>query len=209
MKLIELTVRDYLSMLSSSEHAAPGGGSASALMGAQGAGLTSMVCGFTIGKKRYAEYEDLCRDVMEKSAQLKDKLMELIDRDTEAFNSVTAVFAMPKDTEQEKDLRKQAMQAALKSCTVTPFETMEYAAEGLRLAHAVVGKSNQTAASDLGVAALNLRSALLGAWLNVRINLGGIDDQAFADEYRAKGEALIAEVLPLADEVYRLTEEMT
>ena len=116
---------------------------------------------------------------------------------------------MPKDTEQEKDLRKQAMQAALKSCTVTPFETMEYAAEGLRLAHAVVGKSNQTAASDLGVAALNLRSALLGAWLNVRINLGGIDDQAFADEYRAKGEALIAEVLPLADEVYRLTEEMT
>ena len=209
MKLIELTVQDYLTMLCSAEHAAPGGGSASALMGAQGAGLTSMVCGFTIGKKKYAEYEDLCRDVMEKSAQLKDKLMELIDRDTEAFNSVTAVFAMPKDTEQEKDLRKQAMQAALKSCTVTPFETMEYAAEGLRLAHAVVGKSNQTAASDLGVAALNLRSALLGAWLNVRINLGGIDDQAFADEYRAKGEALIAEVLPLADEVYRLTEEMT
>ena len=209
MKLIELTVRDYLAMLCSSEHAAPGGGSASALMGAQGAGLTSMVCGFTVGKKKYAEHEDLCRDVMEKSAQLKDKLMALIDRDTEAFNSVTAVFAMPKDTEQEKDLRKQAMQAALKSCTVTPFETMEYAAEGLRLAHAVVGKSNQTAASDLGVAALNLRSALLGAWLNVRINLGGIDDQAFADEYRAKGEALIAEVLPLADEVYRLTEEMT
>ena len=88
------------------------------------------------------------------------------------------------------------------------FQNVEYAAEGLRLAHAVVGKSNQTAASDLGVAALNLRSALLGAWLNVRINLGGIDDQAFADEYRAKGEALIAEVLPLADEVYRLTEEI-
>lgn len=208
MKLIELTVRDYLNMLSSSEHAAPGGGSASALMGAQGAGLTSMVCGFTLGKKKYAEYEDLCRDVMGKSAELKDKLMELIDRDTEAFNSVTAVFAMPKDTEEEKDMRKLAMQAALKSCTVTPYETMEYAAQGLRLAHAVAGKSNQTAASDLGVAALNLKSALLGAWLNVRINLGSIQDEAFAREYRDKGEALIAEVLPLADEVYRITEQL-
>lgn len=207
MKLIDLTLSAYLEMLSSDEPA-PGGGSASALLGAQGAGLASMVCALTIGKKKYAEHEALCREVMEKTLRLKDQLMELIDRDTESFNEVTAVFAMPRETDQEKDARKQAMQAALKTCTETPYEIMERAAEALRLVRTLVGKSNQSAGSDLGVAALNLKGCLQGAWLNVLINLSGITDQAYAEDYRAKGEKLLAQTQPLADEIYQRTLEL-
>ena len=207
MKLIDLTLSAYLDMLSSDEPA-PGGGSASALMGAQGAGLASMVCALTVGKKKYLEHEELCRKVQQKTLALKNRMVELIDRDTQAFNEVTAVFSMPRETEEEKAARKEAMQAALKTCTVTPYEIMETALEALHEVDAIVGKSNQSAASDLGVAALNLKGSLQGAWLNVCINLAGITDQVFADDYRAKGEKLLAEGMPLADSIYERTVEL-
>lgn len=202
MKLTELTVREFADVMAS-DAPAPGGGSASALCGAIGSGLAAMVCALTVGKKKYAEHEALAKEVEAKALALKDKFVTIIDTDTEAFNAVSAVFAMPKDTDEEKAARKAAMLEALKGCTISPFEMMVLAAEALELVTALVGKSNATAASDLGCAALNLKSAIQGAWLNVCININGMADAAFAEEYRAKGQAILDKALPMADAAYQ------
>ena len=201
MKLVEMTVSQFADVMAS-DAPAPGGGSASALNGAIGAGLAAMVCALTVGKKKYVEFEDLAKETEGKALALKDKFVAIIDTDTEAFNAVSAVFTMPKDTDEQKAARKAAMLEALKGCTVSPYQMMELAAEALELVSSLVGKSNATAASDLGCAALNLKSAIQGAWLNVCININGMADQAFADEYRAKGQALLDKALPMADAAY-------
>ena len=202
MKLVEMKVNEFVDLMASDEPA-PGGGSAAALEGALGAALTAMVCALTVGKKKYADVQELAIESQKKGNELKAQFVDVIDRDTEAFNAVSAVFAMPKDTDEEKAARKAAMQEALKGCTKTPFEMMELACQALELTRSVVGKLNASAASDLGCAALSLKAAIQGAWLNVLINIGGIQDQAFADEYRQKGQALLDKALPLADAIYQ------
>ena len=201
MKLAELKTAEFVDLLAS-DAPAPGGGSAAALEGALGAALTAMVCSLTIGKKKYAEFEELAAEAQKKAAGLKARFVDVMDRDTEAFNVVSAAFGMPKATDEEKAARSAAIQEGLKGCTKTPFEMMELAAETLELTASVLGKSNDSAASDLGVSALSLRAAIQGAWLNVLINIGSLKDQALAEDYRAKGEALLAKALPLADEIY-------
>ena len=201
MKLAELTTAGFTGLLAS-DAPAPGGGSAAALEGALGAALTAMVCSLTVGKKKYAEHEELARSVQAKANELRTRFVDVMDRDTEAFNVVSAAFGMPKATDEEKAARSAAIQEGLKGCTKTPFEMMELAAETLELTASVLGKSNDSAASDLGVSALSLRAAIQGAWLNVLINIGSLKDPALAEDYRAKGEALLAKALPLADEIY-------
>lgn len=201
MKLSEMTLSHYIDVLAS-DSGAPGGGSAAALTGAQGAALTNMVCTLTVTKKKYEAHWAVNEKVMHRTAELYKLLLDVMNRDTEAFHEVSAVFDMPRDTQEQKDARAAAMQKGLKNCTLTPTEIMEYAAEAIDLTHQVVGKSNQSAASDLGCAALNLKACILGAWSNVLINLSGIKDEAFTAKYRAHGEELLKKALPLADEVY-------
>ena len=201
MKLIEMTLTGFVDT-AASDAPAPGGGSVSALEGALGAALTSMVCALTLGKKKYADVQDLAASTEKQALALKDRYLDVIDRDTEAFNAVSAVFAMPKETDADKAARRAAMQAALKLCTATPVEMMELAVEVLRMIDTVSGKLNASAASDLGCAILAMKSAIQGAWLNVLINVGGIDDAAFAKEAREKGERMLAEALPLADRLF-------
>lgn len=201
MKLAELTTAGFADLLAS-DAPAPGGGSAAALEGALGAALTAMVCSLTVGKKKYAEHEELAKSVQVRAADLKERFVDVMDRDTEAFNVVSAAFGMPKATDEEKAARSEAIQEGLKGCTKTPFEMMELAVEALELTASVLGKSNDSAASDLGVSALSLRAAIQGAWLNVLINIGSLKDAALAEDYRQRGEALLAKALPLADEIY-------
>ena len=201
MKLIEMTLTGFVDT-TASDAPAPGGGSVSALEGALGAALTSMVCALTLGKKKYAGVQDLAAAAEKQAIALKDRYLDIIDRDTEAFNAVSAVFSMPKETDADKAARKAAMQAALKLCTATPMEMMELAVETLRMIDTVSGKLNASAASDLGCAILAMKSAIQGAWLNVLINVSGIDDAAFAKEAREKGERMLSEALPLADRLF-------
>ena len=201
MKLAELKTAGFVDLLAS-DAPAPGGGSAAALEGALGAALTAMVCGLTVGKKKYAEFQELAEEAQKKATDLKVRFVDVMDRDTEAFNVVSAAFGMPKATDEEKAARSAAIQEGLKGCTKTPFEMMELAVETLELTASILGKSNDSAASDLGVSALSLRAAIQGAWLNVLINIGSLKDTALAEDYRAKGEALLAKALPLADEIY-------
>ena len=198
MKLADMQVTQFCDVLAS-DAPAPGGGSTAALEGALGAALTAMVCGLTtVGKSRekYAEYQEFVLASQKKALDLKARFMDVMDRDTEAFNVVSAAFGMPKATDEEKAARSAAIQKGLEGCTRTPFEMMELAAE-------LLGKTNDSAASDLGVSALSMRAAIQGAWLNVLINIGSLKNKELAEDYRKKGEALLAKALPLADQIYQ------
>ena len=205
MKLADMQVTQFCDVLAS-DAPAPGGGSTAALEGALGAALTAMVCGLTtVGKSRekYAEYQEFVLASQKKALDLKARFMDVMDRDTEAFNVVSAAFGMPKATDEEKAARSAAIQKGLEGCTRTPFEMMELAAETLELTAELLGKTNDSAASDLGVSALSMRAAIQGAWLNVLINIGSLKNKELAEVYRKKGEALLAKALPLADQIYQ------
>ena len=160
MKLADMQVTQFCDVLAS-DAPAPGGGSTAALEGALGAALTAMVCGLTtVGKSRekYAEYQEFVLASQKKALDLKARFVDVMDRDTEAFNVVSAAFGMPKATDEEKTARSAAIQKGLEGCTRTPFEMMELAAETLELTAELLGKTNDSAASDLGVSALSMRA---------------------------------------------------
>lgn len=206
MELKQLTVTEFAALLGS-DAPAPGGGSTAALEGALGAALTAMVCALTLGKKKYAEHQELASRTLEEARTLQTRFLELMDEDTRTFGEMSAAFALPKSTEEEKAARSAAIQRALARCTEAPFAMMELAAQTLELASAALGKTNASALSDLGVSALSLGSAIRGAWLNVLINTGSMKDTALAESYRSRGRALLDRALPLADAIYRGVEE--
>ena len=202
MKLAEMTVTQFADTLAS-DAPAPGGGSAAALMGALGAGLTAMVGCLTQGRKKYAEYADFAARAENRGNELKAKLLDVMERDTAAFNQVSAAFALPRETDEEKAKRSAAIQEGLKACTETPLACMALGCEAVVLAHDFLERGfNTSSASDLGVAFLSLSAAIRGAWLNVLINLGSIKDETFKAERRERGEALLAKALPLAEAGY-------
>ena len=201
MKLADLKVREFADLVAS-DAPAPGGGSVAALYGSVGAALTAMVACLTQGRKKYAEYAEHAAEVQRQASALQEKLIDVMDRDTDAFNIVSAAFGMPKETDEQKAARSAAIQEGLKACTRTPMEMMELCDEAVTLAASLIGRFNDTSASDLGVALLSLKAGIQGAWLNVLINIGSLKDRTFADEYRSRGEALLVHALPLAEESY-------
>ena len=162
MKLCDMTIAQFTQILGS-DAPAPGGGSAAALSGAVGVALTTMVAALTVGKEKYAEHDALMQEILDGGEKLRLSLVDVMDRDTEAFNGVSAVFSMPRNTDEEKAARKDAMQAALKACTKTPYAMMEYSLAALELVEQALGRSNVNAASDLGVADPSLKGAIQGA----------------------------------------------
>ena len=200
MKLVDMTVKTYLDVLKS-DAPAPGGGSVSALSAAQGIALVAMVSDLTIGKERYADYEEGCKKAKAEATELYGKLVEAIDKDTEAFNLVSAAFKLPKDTDENKAKRSKAIADATLVATEVPFETLTLCSKALKVTETIVGKSNPNAASDLGVAALNILAGIKGAWLNVLINLPGVKDEAAKAKF-AEGEKLVAEAEALSKSIY-------
>ena len=195
-----MTVKDYLDLLKS-DAPAPGGGSVSALSAAQGVGLVAMVADLTIGREKYAEYEEVCKVAKEEALKLYSAFIEGIDKDTEAFNKVSAAYKMPKDTDEQKAARSAAIREANVGATEVPFETVKLCLAGLKVTETMVGKSNPNAASDLGVAALNLMAGIRGAWLNVKINLPGIKDEALKAKFET-GAQMVDEAYVLANRIY-------
>lgn len=207
MKLIEMTVDKYVDTVAS-DAPAPGGGSVSALAGAQGVGLATMVAALTVGKKKYLDYAETCRQVIETGMPYVQSLKEQVDRDTDAFDMVSAAFKLPKETDEQKAARSAAIQAGTLVSTQVPFETMTMALEALRNAQKLLGGFNTNCASDLGVAALQLNAAVKGAWLNVLINIGGMKDKEKAAEYREKGQAIVDEAEGIAFDIYSEVERI-
>lgn len=201
MQLIDYTLKDFARLLGSDEPA-PGGGSTAALEGALGISLLRMVGALTSGRKKYAEYEDFITGMILEAEKIQADFLAVIDEDTQAYNQVSAVFKMPKDTDEEKAARKAAMQEGLKASTKSPYKMMQLCEKAMELAIDALGKTNVNAASDYGVAALSLKAAVQGAWLNILINIGGIEDAAFVDEHRTGGEAILVKVVSAADRIY-------
>jgi formiminotetrahydrofolate cyclodeaminase len=202
MKLTDASLTKFSETLAASSPA-PGGGSASALMGSLGAALTHMVAALTLGKEKYAEHEILMNEIQMKTEALRHAFIELVDKDTEAFLSLRDAFNMRQDSEEQKTARKTAVQEASKACTLTPLKMMRLSLEALELIGKMVNKSNESAVSDLGVAVLSLKTAIQGAWLNVLINLKGIHDEMFTKKHHDDGKAVLAKAIPLADQIHR------
>jgi formiminotetrahydrofolate cyclodeaminase len=205
--LSAMKFNEYIELLASNAPA-PGGGSASALSGVQGTALISMVAGLTIGRAKYAEFEELNQNVIKESGEFSCKLLGLIDKDTEAYNKVSAAFKLPKETDEDKKIRSSEIASATLTATEIPFEIMETANKALALCKSLVGKSNPNAASDLGVSALNLLSCVKGAWLNVLINLSGIKDASKLEFFKAEGQKIADSAQEEADCIYKTVSEM-
>lgn len=201
--LSTMQINEYLNTLAS-DAPAPGGGSASALSGAQGAALCAMVAALTVGKKKYEEHWQLCAGVFAAARTLNERMAQLIDEDTAAFNKVSAAYKLPKDTDEQKALRRAAIAQATLGATMVPMETLECAHQALLLTQRLIGKSNASCASDIGAAALNLISCARGAWLNIAINLGGLADAAQADALRAKAKGLLGECESMGNDIYSI-----
>ncbi len=188
------------------ESPAPGGGSISAYLGALGASLATMVANLSSHKKGWDDRWEEFSDWAERGQRLKDRLLALVDEDTRAFNGIMAAFQMPKDTPEAKSARKTAIQAATRRAIETPLEVMRLSAESFALIRAMAEKGNPNSVSDAAVGALCARSAVLGAWLNVKINADGFEDQAFLDEVLAEGRRLADEAVRHESEILALSK---
>jgi formiminotetrahydrofolate cyclodeaminase len=198
--LVDNTVEGFLTEVASNS-AAPGGGSVAALSGALGAGLTAMVCRLTIGKKKYVDVQQEMESVLNEAEELRTAFTALIDEDTEAFNGVMAAFSLPKETDQEKLARSVAIQEATKSAARVPLKVMELCERAIPLAMVVATKGNVNSISDSGVAATMIHSACLGAALNVRINLGTIQDEEFLQTTSASVSKILSYVESSSQEI--------
>jgi glutamate formiminotransferase/formiminotetrahydrofolate cyclodeaminase len=204
-RLVDVPVLRFVDDLSS-ESPAPGGGSASALSGALSAALCSMVANLTFGRREILRYNPLMEEVSVEAQKLKTKFIELVDRDTDAFNAYMAATRMPKKTEEENRNRDLAVTAAAHQTTLVPFETLELIPAVLVLAETVARKGNAGAVSDAAVAAIQAEAAAEGAWMNVLINLPMVNDPPFADDIRNKSKAIIERVRQMKKRNLRIAQ---
>lgn len=207
MEMQDMNVRALLE-LTASDAPAPGGGAIAALSGALGAALAAMVGSLTMGKKGYESVQEEMAETTAKANALAQKLLSAMDEDANSFNGYMAALKMPKDNDEEKATRRAAMQEALKNASLVPLNTAKTAAEIFPLAEAAVRSGNKNAVTDGLVAAMMARTAVLGALLNVKINLGSIKDEAFVSELRETCAALQAEALVAEQRILDLAPEL-
>lgn len=179
----------------------PGGGSAAAIMGGMGAALVSMVCNLTIGKKNYADVEEEMKVLLAQAEALRRRLTDMVKHDVDAFDGLMAAYGLPKDSDEQKAARSQAIQDSLKAATDAPLACARACAEVIAFSLTAAEKGNRNVVSDAGVAALAAQAALRSAALNVDINVPSIKDTDFAASRRAEIDGLLAKWVVEADRV--------
>lgn len=189
MKFQELYLKEFLAKTCGNDPV-PGGGSISALCGALSSALAEMVTGLTIGRKKYVDVQAEMEEIAPRMADAQAKFLQYIDDDAEAYNVVFAAFKLPKETDEEKAARKEAIQTATLKAALVPLEVAETAVGIMDDIAVIAAKGNQNAITDACVAMMCARTAALGAILNVRINIGSLTDTAKAEELAAKCDAL-------------------
>jgi len=204
-KLIDMNLRAFMDE-TASESPAPGGGSISAYMGALGLALGTMVANLSSHKKGWDDRWKEFSDQADKGKLIQNRLLDLVDEDTEAFNEIMAAFSLPKQSESEKKARKHAIQAATKNAILVPYKVMETAFSGFELIRAMVESGNPNSVTDAGVGALAIRSCIRGAYLNVRINAAGLDDKAFVTEIIEKGRNIEAKAIREEEDILKLVD---
>ena len=185
-KLVDMTCTGFADE-TASESPAPGGGSISAYMGALGVSLGTMVANLSSHKAGWDERWEEFSDWAEKGQALKDELLHLVDEDTNAFNKIMDALGLPKSTDTEKAARTAAIQEATKYAIEIPFRVMKKSFEAMEILKAMAETGNPNSVSDAGVGALAARSAVMGAYLNVRINASGLNDKTFVEKVISEG----------------------
>jgi glutamate formiminotransferase/formiminotetrahydrofolate cyclodeaminase len=204
-KLVDLTLLGF-SNETLSESPAPGGGSVAAYVGALGASLGIMVANLSAHKRGWDDQWEEFSDWAEKGKKAHDRLLSLVDEDTASFNAIMDAFSLPKNNEQEKKNRSAAIQSATKKAIVVPFEVMQTAYQSLEVIGTMAEIGNPNSLSDAGVGALCARTAVYGAYLNVRINAAGLTDKAFAEEILSKAARLLQETKDKEEKILKLVE---
>src|SRR4051812_6618145 len=206
---LQLSVREFGERLASNAPT-PGGGSAAALGGALGAGLVSMVCNFTVGREKYAAVEEEMQAVLRRSEELRLQLEQAVEDDVAAYGGYSEAAKLPRETDEERAARAGALDAALRESTLVPLGVAERCAELLELALRAAELGNPFLISDAAVGAEMAAAARASAELNVRLNVGGIDDASFADGVRSRLEAIRAragDARELVDRTVAVVEE--
>ena len=193
-KLVDMTCAAFADE-TASESPAPGGGSISAYMGALGASLATMVANLSSHKPGWDDRWEFFSQWAEKGQAIKNQLIALVDEDTNAFNKIMDALGLPKKTDEEKEIRKQAIEDASKYAIEVPFKTLEVAFSAFEVVEAMVNDGNPASVSDAGVGAMCCRSAVMGAFLNVKINAAGIKDREFADKMVKAGAEIEAKAM--------------
>lgn len=205
-KLIDFTCKEFANE-TASESPAPGGGSVSAYLGALGVSLGTMVANLSSHKPGWDERWEEFSNWAEKGQVLKDELLYLVDEDTASFNKIMDAFSLPKSTDAEKEVRTNAIQEATKYATEVPFRTMQKAYDSMELLKAMTITGNPNSVTDAGVGALCARTAVIGAFLNVKINASGLTDKKFVNDIIAKGKDIEEKTKLLESEILAIVEE--
>ncbi|MDO5664125.1 MAG: cyclodeaminase/cyclohydrolase family protein [Bacteroidia bacterium] len=200
MKLQDLTLKQFLEE-TAGNNPVPGGGSVSALNGAIASSLAQMLANLTIGKKNYVDVEEQMKENVGKFEKYRTHFLNDIDRDSDAYNLVVGAFKLPKETDEEKVLRGKKIQEGTKVAALVPMEIAERAFDMLDLIVETTRKGNKNAVTDGCVAMMTCRTAVLGALLNVRINLGGLKDEAFVKELADKCDHIEKETIAKEQEL--------
>jgi glutamate formiminotransferase/formiminotetrahydrofolate cyclodeaminase len=201
-----MTLREF-SEETSSESPAPGGGSVSAACGALGISLATMVANLSSHKRGWDERWEEFSIVAEKGMEYQQELLELVDADTEAFNLIMNAYSMPKATKEEKDERHKAIQRATINAIEVPLRTAKVSLESMSLILEMAEKGNPNSITDAGVGALCARTAVLGAVMNVKINMADVEDREYAERITAECNTLVEEAEKLEREVRNRVEE--
>lgn len=201
MDFVKGSCEDFVTVLAS-KAPIPGGGGASALVGAIGAALGNMVASLTVGKKKYADVEEQMYLLKDKTEKLQKELLELVGRDAEVFEPLSKAYGMPKNTEEEKAEKDRIMESALKEACSVPLEIMKKCAEAIELHKEYAEKGSTLAVSDAGVGVAFCKAALQGASLNVFINTKAMKDKEYADKINFEAKNLLTKYEKIADEVY-------
>lgn len=206
MKISEKTCIEFVNVLAS-KSAVPGGGGAAALVGAIGMALGSMVCNLTIGKKKYAEYEESVNEILVKAREIEKKLLSMIDKDAKNFLPLSKAYGLPNSTEEEKKIKEDIMENALKVACEVPIDIVRVCFDAIKLHEDLVDKGSKLAISDVGVGVQCLRAAILSGQLNVVININSIKDMEYVEAIRKEVNSLVEEGVKICDEVYAKVEK--
>lgn len=205
MKLVDKSCVEFTNVLAS-KAAVPGGGGAAALVGALGTALGGMVCNLTIGKKKYVQYEEEVKQILDKTEKVQKSFLKMVDDDAEEFLPLSRAYGMPSNTEEEKAEKDKVLQEALKNACSVPIEIVRTSYEAIKLHEALVDKGSKLAISDVGVGVQCLRAALISGQLNVIINISMIQDQDYVVSVKDEVDQLVEDGIKIADKVYKQVE---
>lgn len=205
-RLVYMPLNDFADE-TASESPAPGGGSIAAYVGSLGISLASMVANLSSHKKGWDDHWETFSNWAARGQQIKNELLKLVDADTAAFNKIMEAFALPKSTPEEKSTRSLAIQAATKYAIEIPFKVMQATYAGMEIIKAMAETGNPNSVSDAGVGALCARSAVMGAFMNVRINAAGYNDKDYVNDIIAKGKNIEAAVIAEEAAILQIVNE--